>query len=123
MSVKDKAIFDQIPEWLQDSIYEQFLYQEFMKTFKKYFLFQKKYTNVKYNFYSWKDPVFRDFMTTILTHLEPRYEEEDQVLLYELDDVSEILFFTKGAVDIGFEINGKKYYVLRQKKSIILVKI
>lgn len=42
------------------------------------------------------------------------------MLFYELDDVSEIIFFTKGAVDIGFEINRKKYYVLRQKKSFII---
>ena len=36
---EDLAIFYQIPEWLQDNIYKQFLYKDFMQIFKKYFLF------------------------------------------------------------------------------------
>lgn len=52
--------------------------------------------------------------------LEPRLEERDVILLHELDDFSEVLFFIKGAIDIGFELNRKKYYVLRKKKHFII---
>ena len=54
-------------------------------------------------------------MTDVLRNLEPRAEPKDTILFYELDDFTEILFFNKGQCDIGFEINRKKHYVLRQR--------
>ena len=44
-------------------------------------------------------------MTQILSSLEPRRENGDTIIYYELDDFVEVLFFIKGEVDIGFEIN------------------
>jgi len=38
----------------------------------------------------------------------------------ELDEICEILFFLKGQVDIGFQINRKKYYSLRRNNHIII---
>jgi len=52
-------------------------------------------------------------MTELLTALEPRFERADKILFEELDDFTEILFFSKGHVDLGFEINRKKKYCLR----------
>ena len=54
-------------------------------------------------------------MTQILSKLEPRQEEAEIILYNELDDFSEIYYFNRGQVDVGFEINRKKYFVLRQK--------
>lgn len=59
-------------------------------------------------------------MTSILSQLEPRKEEADTILIRELDDFREILFFNIGSLDIGFEINKKKYFVLRKRKSLIV---
>lgn len=59
-------------------------------------------------------------MTDILRNLEPRAEPKDVILFYELDDFTEILFFNKGQCDIGFEINRKKHFVLRQRESIVI---
>ena len=59
-------------------------------------------------------------MTKILSKLEPRQEEAEIILYNELDDFSEIYYFNRGQVDVGFEINRKKYFVLRQKKNIIV---
>jgi hypothetical protein len=47
-------------------------------------------------------------------NLEPRFVEKNQILFHELDDFTEIIFFNKGAIDLGFEINKKRYYVLRK---------
>jgi hypothetical protein len=59
-------------------------------------------------------------MLEILTHLEPRHELANTILLHELDEVNEVIFFTKGMVDIGFEINRQQEYVLRLDKKIII---
>ena len=53
-------------------------------------------------------------MNTVIQHLEPRLEEKKTILFHELDDFTEIIFFNKGAVDLGFEINKKRYFVLRK---------
>jgi hypothetical protein len=53
-------------------------------------------------------------MTAVLSVLEPRKEKADTIMLRELDDFREIIFFLNGQVDIGFEINKKKYFVLRK---------
>lgn len=38
----------------------------------------------------------------------------------ELDNVNEVLFFHKGSIDIGYEINKKKIYKLRFKEPNVL---
>lgn len=57
-------------------------------------------------------------MLILLQNLEPRQEFENNTIYEELDEVNEIIFFDKGTVDIGFEINHKKHYVLRLGKNI-----
>jgi hypothetical protein len=57
-------------------------------------------------------------MLILLQNLEPRQEFENNIIYEELDEVNEIIFFVKGTVDIGFEINHKKHYVLRLCKNI-----
>ena len=59
-------------------------------------------------------------MTSILMSLEPRKEENGSILYNELDEFFEVLFFNNGQVDIGFEINRKKIYVLRRSKGVII---
>lgn len=59
-------------------------------------------------------------MTQILSSLEPRRQNGDTIIYYELDDLVEVLFFNKGEVDIGFEINKRQKYVLRRSGNIII---
>jgi hypothetical protein len=73
---------------------------------------------LKCNYYNWNDQNYRQFMTFLLSKLEPRKEEADTIIFRELDDFPEILFFHSGHLDIGFEINKRKYFVLRKRKSI-----
>lgn len=59
-------------------------------------------------------------MIEILMKLEPRKEEKDTIIFYELDDFCEILFFMRGAIDIGFELNRKRFFVLRKGAGVII---
>ena len=59
-------------------------------------------------------------MKGLLKSLEPRKEIADTIIFHELDDFTEVLFFNKGQVDIGFEINRKKIYALRKTNTIII---
>jgi len=44
-------------------------------------------------------------MMEVLTNLEPRHELKGKVLFEELEEISEIIFISKGCIDIGYEIN------------------
>ena len=52
-------------------------------------------------------------MTLILRNLEPRFAEEDSILFNELDEVDEVIFISKGQIDIGFNINREPKYIVR----------
>jgi hypothetical protein len=59
-------------------------------------------------------------MFELLESLEPRSQKGGQVIFEELAEVNEVIFFTKGSIDIGFEINRKISYVLRIDKDILI---
>ncbi len=48
-----------------------------------------------------------------LRNLEPRIEMKGSILFEELDEVNEIIFVQKGTIDIGFDINKIRRFVLR----------
>lgn len=52
---EDVALYEQLPEEVQYKLFRECLFSEFIKAHKKYFTFQKTYSNIKYNFYSWND--------------------------------------------------------------------
>ena len=52
-----------------------------------------------------------------MTHLEPRFEEAGIILFDELEEVHEVILIMNGKFDLGFEINGKKIYVIRYTNS------
>lgn len=61
-----------MPEECGDKIRASFLFKEFLADFKSYFEIEKKYGNIRFNFYSWGDQQYRDYMTEVITSLEPR---------------------------------------------------
>lgn len=59
-------------------------------------------------------------MMQILRNLEPRLEKAGSILIEELDEVNEIFYVIKGQVDIGYELNKAKKFVIRyQDKTVI----
>jgi hypothetical protein len=49
--------------------------------------------------------------------MEPRFEQKGAIVYSELDEVREVVMFMNGKVDLGFEINEKRHYVLRYVNS------
>lgn len=118
----------QIPDSVQDKIYSGFLFHEFLGKIQQFFrlskatsknMFQKSKIKIK-SYYTWNDQQYRDFVLQVLTLLEPRFEKKHTILIDELDEFNEILFFSRGQVAIGYEINKQRWYCLRYiDKSVI----
>jgi len=63
--------------------------------------------------YTWDDDEYREFMIKLLLNLNPRYEPAGSVLFEELEEVNEMIFISKGQVDVGYSLNNEVKYVLR----------
>lgn len=50
-------------------------------------------------------------MVNIMENLEPRKEENDVILIKELDEFNEVIFFIRGTYIIGYSINHIIYYL------------
>ena len=96
------------------------MFFQFVTDYKKYFEFANIQMGIKHSYYKWHDQIYRDFMVETLSCLEPRREFSGVILFNELDDFTEILFFNKGIVELGYELNRKKYFILQQKNSVII---
>ena len=59
-------------------------------------------------------------MTQVLRHLNPRFEHANTIILSELSEVGEILFFNVGRVAVGFEINKVAYLTYKFPKSCVI---
>lgn len=64
--------------------------------------------------------MYCDFMFTLLTMLEPRFEPKYTIIFNELESAEEIIFVNKGSIAVGYEINGTKKYALCLKDNIII---
>ena len=69
-------------------MYTEFLYHEFLYTFR--FVFRVPKPNGLY--YYWDDQIYAQFMIALMRNLEPRHEEKNTILYNELEEIHEILF-------------------------------
>ena len=92
-------------------IYKDFLFTDFLETFKKTFDFPKLDNPNLNAFYSWQDFEYKEFMIDILQSLEPRCEEKNSILINELDEQNEVLFFNNGT-NLNFPNFSFLYFVL-----------
>ena len=100
---------------MQTDIYRNFLFQDFLYSFSKMFSIENHQNKNENSFYTWNDFVYNNFMMDLLQKLEPRFEVKGTILIDELDEVNEILFFPEGKYEIGFEINGQKKFILEYR--------
>ena len=98
-------------------IYSDFLFGEFLASYEKIFCFRNEDSRDQPSFYTWENQLYRNFMMSLLSVLEPRKEERNVIMYNELDEVNEVIFFTKGDYDVGFEINRERNYVIRYKNQ------
>jgi len=105
---------------VQNKIYCEFLFKDFLSIFRDTFRIPKPDALCASKQYKWDDQNYRDFMIMVLEHLEPRFESKGSVLFEELEEISEVIFISKGLVDIGYEINKKKKYVMRFTNRVVI---
>lgn len=82
-------------------------YQSFFRVAKEDSI-KQKYQNmfkVRKTYYQWSDNNYREFMIDMCQTLEPRHEKRKTTLMDELDEISEIIFVTKGSVAVGYRVN------------------
>jgi len=98
-----------MPDFLQEEIFRQFIYKDFLTDFHRTFTLPNFDRPQKHCHYTWEDDYYRKFMMDVLRTLEPRQEQKGAILLEENDEVSEVLLFFKGSLlALGFELNMKK---------------
>ena len=49
-------------------------------------------------------------MNELLINLEPRQFQKGKIIINELDEFTEVLFFNKGQIAIGFNLNLKTIF-------------
>ena len=55
-----------------------------------------------------------------MRNLEPRIELEGSIIFKELDEINELIFILNGTIDIGFDINKIRRYVLRFDSNYVI---
>ena len=81
-----------MPQEVQDSIYNNFLFDDLMFKYQNSFYFVKIQVTRQASFYTRKNAVYRHFMISILHSLEPRLELQGTTLLESGGEVQEIYF-------------------------------
>lgn len=59
-------------------------------------------------------------MVKILNFLEPRQENKHVVIVDELEEISEVLFVSKGSIVVGYDINKQKRYCLKFLEKFVV---
>jgi hypothetical protein len=115
LTEEDKGIFEQLPEDVQVCLLKDFMFSDFLESFKKTFCFKKADEDSmhQYQFYTWYDHEYIHFMVSVLRSLEPIQEQKNTIIINELDEQNELLFYHNGQYAVGYEINRIKKFVLR----------
>ena len=97
----EKALLEQLPDHVQNKLYQSFLFRKFLSVFRDTFKIPKENEGEislsgATPYYNWSDQIYRDFMMQILQKLEPRLMGKNQMIFEELDDINEIIFVQKG---------------------------
>jgi hypothetical protein len=60
-----------------------------------------------------EDQDYAEFIIKLLRSLESKIETEDSMIFEELDEINEVIFILDGVIDLRYQINKIKKYVLR----------
>ena len=103
-------MYSQLPESVQNSLYLNFLHQDFIQKFRDFFRLKKTHgicpiqkldangnlreetANFCKAYFDWTDLDYRKFMLQMCSLMEPRFETEDVYILDEFDEAQEIIF-------------------------------
>ena len=65
--------------------------------------------------YNWGDKDYQQFMIKFLSNLQPRICFDQEIIYKQGENLDEILLFTTGNFDLGYEILRKVLYKMRYK--------
>ena len=69
-----------------------------------------KLMGLEISFYDYLDDTYCEFMVELMKTLEIRSFMAKEIIAYELQECTEILFVLEGKYDIGYEINNDKMW-------------
>jgi CRP-like cAMP-binding protein len=127
----------ELPEETQDLIYAGYLFKDFLRTHFKFFRLPSTAsiwgTNQHYggafcensclrmrSYFNWKDEPYRDFMSSVLRQLHPRFEPEGHVLMEEMEESNDLFFVGSGTVGVGYEINKIRSFGLKYEDQCVI---
>ena len=110
---QDLAMLQQLPQEVQMRIFTDFLFKDFLIKYKKFFIFQNLQSKNSHAYYNWQNQDYQNFMMFFLRILEPIQLKKGMILIKEMDSVNEAYFFMDGQIDVGYEVNLKKFYKIR----------
>ena len=67
-----------------------------------------------------QDPLYRNFMISLIQNLEPVRYRKGYTMISELDEVHQLTFIHKGKVGIGFEINKMKKVAITVVDKLVM---
>jgi len=90
---------------------------------RKFFHFEwfAKWSNtVKHAYYNWENEQYQTFMVFLLSNLEVIKVRKGQILIGEMDTVETLYFMADASIDLGYEINRSKKFVVRLSGNIMI---
>jgi len=117
---KDRELISQLPLEIEQQIYSNFMFKNFLKNFSRYFSIENRKSPQCHSYYTWENSEYQGFMIQLLQFLEPIQFLAKQTIYNELDDVNEVIFVKTGMYDVGYEINKKVSLKLRMPNKTVI---
>lgn len=128
---QELSMLYQLPVWVQDDIYTDFLWRVFLQKFSGFFRIIKgsKFGITKYkidgieychSYYTWNDQNYREFMTCLLQNMEPCRYGKNCVIYNELDEFGFIFFMDQGSIAVGIEFNKQQHYAVKYNDKCVV---
>lgn len=101
-SALDKHIVKELPEWVLQNIYINYLYRNFIYQFQLLFRYRNKQNKiVSCNFHNLK---FREEVMFMLMNLRPRCYKVGELIQDQFSEVFEVLYIMRGKVGVGYRL-------------------
>ena len=107
----------ELPDSVKNDVFAKFLFEAFIKVFNCNFSVQIPNSVNRFSCFNWENPIYADFMTDLMQKMEPTFVAPNSVIYNELDEITAVIFYNDGKFDLGYEINGKCFFVLRYVNS------
>ncbi|CDW76967.1 cation channel family protein [Stylonychia lemnae] len=131
-SQDDLRFMQELPKQIRINIFREFLFKNFLYQFRSYFTIERDPSELndsmsledskvqKLKFYNWNDTQYAQFMMNIMQNLEPRKYQRNDLILYDLEEVDEVIYVCSGQYGVGYQLNNQEYIAVKiGQKSVI----